>query len=250
MLHVGDRPLRLLRAVKGIDLQELPEADECCGFGGTFSVKNADTSIAMLTDKVRTILDTGAEVCASADNSCLMHIGGALSRQRAGVRTMHIAEILAQTDARRERVTTPSMIAESHPRSPFPTPPGRRSPTPSCGATSGTRRTRSAPSAPRVVAELPDWEELREAGRAIKERTLRHLDAYLLELEESVTRAGGVVHWARDAEECQPDRRRPDRRPRRRRGGQGQVADDRGDRTQRGARRRAGSAPGRPTWPS
>ncbi len=99
MLHVGDRPLRLLRAVKGIDLQELPEAAECCGFGGTFAIKNADTSIAMLTDKVRTILDTGAEVCASADNSCLMHIGGALSRQRAGVRAMHIAEILAQTDS-------------------------------------------------------------------------------------------------------------------------------------------------------
>ncbi len=99
MLHVGDRPLRLLRAVGGIDLQELPDATECCGFGGTFAVKNADTSIAMLTDKVRTILDTGAEVCASADNSCLMHIAGALSRQRAGVRTMHIAEILARTDA-------------------------------------------------------------------------------------------------------------------------------------------------------
>lgn len=98
MLHVGDRPLRLLRAVRGIDLQELPDATECCGFGGTFAVKNADTSIAMLTDKVRTILDTGAEVCAAADNSCLMHIGGALSRQRAGVRTMHIAEILARTD--------------------------------------------------------------------------------------------------------------------------------------------------------
>jgi L-lactate dehydrogenase complex protein LldE len=98
MLHVGDRPLRLLRAVKGIDLQELPQATECCGFGGTFAVKNADTSIAMLTDKVRTILDTGAEVCASADNSCLMHIGGALSRQRTGVRTMHLAEILARAD--------------------------------------------------------------------------------------------------------------------------------------------------------
>jgi L-lactate dehydrogenase complex protein LldE len=98
MLHIGDRPLRLLRAVRGIDVVELPEATECCGFGGTFAIKNADTSIAMLTDKVRTILDTGAEVCVSADNSCLMHIGGALSRQRAGVRTMHIAEVLAQTD--------------------------------------------------------------------------------------------------------------------------------------------------------
>jgi L-lactate dehydrogenase complex protein LldE len=98
-LHVGDRPLRLLRAVDGIELVELPEADQCCGFGGTFAVKNADTSIAMVSDKIRTILDTGAEVCASADNSCLMHIGGALSRQRTGVRTMHLAEILAQTKA-------------------------------------------------------------------------------------------------------------------------------------------------------
>jgi L-lactate dehydrogenase complex protein LldE len=97
MLHLGDRPLRLLRAVHGIDLVELPEATQCCGFGGTFAVKNADTSIAMVSDKVRTILDTGAEVCAAADNSCLMHIGGALSRQRAGVRTMHLAEILART---------------------------------------------------------------------------------------------------------------------------------------------------------
>jgi L-lactate dehydrogenase complex protein LldE len=97
MLKLGDKPLRLLRAVKGIDLVQLPDATECCGFGGTFAVKNADTSIAMLSDKVRTILDTGAEVCVSADNSCLMHIGGALSRQRAGVRTMHLAEILAQT---------------------------------------------------------------------------------------------------------------------------------------------------------
>ena len=98
MLELGDRPLRLLRAVRGIEVLELSEAEECCGFGGTFAIKNADTSIAMLTDKVRTILDTGAEICTSADNSCLMHIGGALSRQRAGVRVMHLAEILAQTE--------------------------------------------------------------------------------------------------------------------------------------------------------
>jgi L-lactate dehydrogenase complex protein LldE len=98
MLKLDDKPLRLLRAVKGIEVLELPESQECCGFGGTFAIKNADTSIAMLTDKIRTILNTGAEVCASADNSCLMHIGGGLSRQRAGVRTMHIAEILAHTE--------------------------------------------------------------------------------------------------------------------------------------------------------
>jgi L-lactate dehydrogenase complex protein LldE len=98
MLRVGDRPLRLLRAVSGIDLVELPEAEECCGFGGTFAVKNADTSIAMLSDKIRTVLDTRAEVCTAADNSCLMHIGGGLSRQRAGVRAVHMAEILAATE--------------------------------------------------------------------------------------------------------------------------------------------------------
>jgi L-lactate dehydrogenase complex protein LldE len=102
MLHVGERPLRLLRAVRGIEVLALPEAEECCGFGGTFAIKNADTSAAMLTDKVRTILDTGAEVCVSADNSCLMHIGGALSRQRAGVRAMHLAEVLAQTEPGRK----------------------------------------------------------------------------------------------------------------------------------------------------
>ena len=94
-LRVGDRPQRLLRAVRGIDLVELDEAAECCGFGGTFAVKNADTSMAMLGDKLRRILDTRAEVCTAADTSCLMHIGGALRRGRTGVRTMHLAEILA-----------------------------------------------------------------------------------------------------------------------------------------------------------
>src|SRR5947199_2195299 len=95
LLEVGDAPLRLLRAVRGIDLVELPSATECCGFGGTFAVKNADVSTAMLTDKLRHILDTGADVCTAADSSCLMHIGGGLRRARAGVRVMHLAEILA-----------------------------------------------------------------------------------------------------------------------------------------------------------
>jgi L-lactate dehydrogenase complex protein LldE len=95
VLRVGEAPLRLLRAVRGIDLVDLPDAQECCGFGGTFAIKNADTSIAMLGDKLRGIRSTGAEVVCSADTSCLMHIGGALQRERAGVRTMHLAEILA-----------------------------------------------------------------------------------------------------------------------------------------------------------
>lgn len=98
VLQVGDIPLRLLQAVKGIDLVELPNVRECCGFGGTFAVKNADTSVAMLADKVRCVLDTSAEVLCAADTSCLMHIGGGLRRLRAGVRTVHLAEILASTE--------------------------------------------------------------------------------------------------------------------------------------------------------
>ncbi|MFC1435623.1 (Fe-S)-binding protein [Streptacidiphilus sp. N1-3] len=98
MLRVGDKPLRLLRAVKGIDLVELPDAQSCCGFGGTFALKNADTSAAMLADKAACVRGTGAEALTAADNSCLMHIGGGLSRLRSGVRTLHLAEILAATE--------------------------------------------------------------------------------------------------------------------------------------------------------
>jgi L-lactate dehydrogenase complex protein LldE len=93
--RVGDAPLRLLRTVRGLELVDLPEATECCGFGGTFAVKNADTSTAMLADKCRAVLETGAEVVTAVDGSCLMQIGGGLSRERTGVRTMHLAEILA-----------------------------------------------------------------------------------------------------------------------------------------------------------
>jgi L-lactate dehydrogenase complex protein LldE len=97
MLGVGDRPLSLLREVRGIRLVELPAADACCGFGGTFAVKNSDTSVAMGADKARNVVASGAEVLVAGDSSCLMHIGGTLSRQRAGVRTMHLAEVLAAT---------------------------------------------------------------------------------------------------------------------------------------------------------
>ena len=97
LLRVGDRPLRLLRHVAGLDLVELPDAEVCCGFGGTFAMKNAATSTAMLADKMRCVLATRAEVCAAGDSSCLMHIGGGLSRLNAGTATVHLAEILAAT---------------------------------------------------------------------------------------------------------------------------------------------------------
>jgi L-lactate dehydrogenase complex protein LldE len=97
VLRLGDRPLRLLREVGGIDLAELPDASQCCGFGGTFAVKNAAVSAAMLADKTAAVRATGASFCTAADASCLLHIGGGLSRLGTGVRTRHIAEILAST---------------------------------------------------------------------------------------------------------------------------------------------------------
>jgi L-lactate dehydrogenase complex protein LldE len=95
VLRLGDAPLRLLRAVQGVDLVELPRADECCGFGGTFAIKNADTSNAILDDKVQSVLDTNVDFVTAVDTSCLAQIEGALSRQRIDVHTRHIAEILA-----------------------------------------------------------------------------------------------------------------------------------------------------------
>ena len=97
-LHLGDRPVRLLAQVRGLELVELPDARECCGFGGTFAVKNADVSTAMLSDKLRNVLDTHAEVVCAVDSSCLMQIGGGLTRGRTGVRTVHLAEVLASTE--------------------------------------------------------------------------------------------------------------------------------------------------------
>ncbi|WP_067782137.1 (Fe-S)-binding protein [Actinomyces vulturis] len=95
---LGDKPYQLLRAVKGLELIDLPDSAVCCGFGGTFAMKNADTSSAMLADKMSNIMSTRAEVLCAGDYSCLMHIGGGLSRLNSGIRIMHIAEILASTE--------------------------------------------------------------------------------------------------------------------------------------------------------
>ena len=97
-LHLGDRPFRLLKKVRGLELVPLANLDRCCGFGGTFSVKNAEVSSAMLSAKLTDVLTTRAEYCTALDNSCLMHIGGALHRQFAAMRTLHMAQILASTE--------------------------------------------------------------------------------------------------------------------------------------------------------
>ena len=98
-LHVGERPFRLLSRVRGLKLVPVPNIDRCCGFGGTFSVKNAEVSTAMLEAKLTDLLATDAEYCTALDNSCLMHVGGALHRRNLKVRPIHLAEILASTEA-------------------------------------------------------------------------------------------------------------------------------------------------------
>jgi L-lactate dehydrogenase complex protein LldE len=97
-LQVGERPFRLLSKVRAIELVPLANLDRCCGFGGTFSVKNAEVSTAMLDAKLGDLLATEAEFCTALDNSCLMHLGGAVHRRKEGPRTLHLAEILASTE--------------------------------------------------------------------------------------------------------------------------------------------------------
>jgi L-lactate dehydrogenase complex protein LldE len=105
LLKLGERPTRLLAHVEGLELVELPGAEECCGFGGTFAVKNPDVSAAMGNDKLTHALETGAEYLVAADNSCLMHIGGTARRQHAPIKTIHLAEILATTRDQQEANT-------------------------------------------------------------------------------------------------------------------------------------------------
>jgi len=96
---VGDAPLRLLRNVRGLELVPLARAEECCGFGGTFAIKNADTSSAILADKCDAVVASGADFCTAVDGSCLLQIGGGLARREAGVRALHLAEILASSES-------------------------------------------------------------------------------------------------------------------------------------------------------
>ena len=97
-LHVGEKPFRLLSKVRGLELVPIANLDRCCGFGGTFSVKNAEVSTAMLDAKLGDLLETKAEYCTALDNSCLMHLGGALHRRSLQMKPIHLAEILASTE--------------------------------------------------------------------------------------------------------------------------------------------------------
>ena len=193
LLGIGDRPRRLLESVPGLRLVELPGADQCCGFGGTFAVKNDDDlGRRWALDKVAAIEASGAEVLTAADTSCLMHIGGvpvpAPGRAR---RVMHLAEIL-QRRSRRDRAARRSRLRPlaSLGRRRSPRPPGRRSPTSSCARTSGGPPRRSGPSAPGPSPSATTGRRCALAGAAIKDEALARLPELLEALEAQRLRRG------------------------------------------------------------
>jgi L-lactate dehydrogenase complex protein LldE len=98
-LGVKEQPRALLRKVRGLELAELDLAERCCGFGGTFSIKNEELSVAMGEEKLASIARAGIDVVTAVDSSCLMHVGGLLERKRSAVRAVHIADILASEAA-------------------------------------------------------------------------------------------------------------------------------------------------------
>jgi len=95
-LRISDQPRKLIRSVKEIDFQEMDKSDQCCGFGGTFSVKFPEISVSMLEGKVESIRRTGARYVIGNDVSCLMHIDSLMKRQGRPIQVMHLAELLSQ----------------------------------------------------------------------------------------------------------------------------------------------------------
>ena len=230
--RVGDAPLRLLRAVRGLELLELPDASECCGFGGTFAVKNADTSTAMLADKMRgDRCDRAPRSARPLDSSCLMQIGGGLSR--AARRRAHacISPRSSPQRAMSDAAAFPAAArvalgdaqlraqpAQRHRDDPRQARPRRRR-GPRLGGAARGRRARS-----------------RRDVLAPSRRS------YLLQFEAAVDarrRPGALGARRRRGER---DRRSSSPRAHGGRGGrQGQVAHDRRDRAQRRTRRRRAS---------
>ncbi len=97
-LHIEDEPRRLIRAVRGVEFVEMQDHQLCCGFGGTFSVKFPEVSVAMADDKLRAATEAGAEALVANDSGCLMHLAGVIHRRGLPLQTMHLAELLAKQE--------------------------------------------------------------------------------------------------------------------------------------------------------
>ena len=232
LLEVGDRPLRLLRAVRDIDLVELPDARECCGFGGTFAVKNADTSSAILTDKLRHVM---------------AHARRGLRRRRQLVSHAHGRRPAAAARGRADDAPRRGAGEHRMSRDGFPAAArlalGDAQMRRNVGKATTTIRAKRAA----VVAELPDWQQLRDAGAAIKAHAMATLPEQLERLEAAVGAGRRDRPLGARRRRGQRDRVADRARSRRARGDQGQVDGDRRDRPQRRARRRRGQPRSRPT---
>ena len=248
LLGVGDRPLRLLEAVRGITLVDLPAADQCCGFGGTFAVKNADTSIAdgigQGTPRAR-----DRRGGARRGRQLLPDAHRRTDEPSAGRRTTDAPGRGPGCDGGRRMTALRSrhLRRDAAPSRRRHAPPSR---TRSCGTTSPTRPPRSATSGPGWSRRCEDWEDLRLAGAAIKDATLADLEQHLLQPrgradEGRRRRCTGPATLRRPTGSSPADREAPPGR----RGRQGQVDGHPGDRSQRsagrGGHRRVGDRPRR-----
>lgn len=102
LLGIREEPMALLDGVQGMEFVDLPKKEDCCGFGGTFAVKMADMSEAMVCEKAAHVCETGAEVLVGTDMGCLMNIGGRLNKEGKPVRVMHLAQLLEEGVKRNE----------------------------------------------------------------------------------------------------------------------------------------------------
>ena len=166
----------------------------------------------MLDAKLIDVLATDAEYCTALDNSCLMHLGGALHRQKKSLQTIHMASILASTEnirigqphehARPADLACAFSVMDPRIAPPFPTAAFTILRTPNCVRTLLHATDVIQAKRNKLVAEKSDWQELRTSAAAIRAHVLANLDTYLEQFETACTAAGGTVHWARDAAEA------------------------------------------------
>ena len=200
-LGVREQPRKLLASVDGLTLVESRESEVCCGFGGTFCVKYPEISGKMVTDKVANIEASGAEVLLGGDLGCLLNIAGRLHRLGKPQRVFHVAEVLAgiggQRSDRHHGHVMHAAAGTFKQRASI----ALKDVTLQASLGKLTREGLVVRRA-KAIAEFPEFQALREEGRRIKDHVLAHLDFYLERYEAEVTKAGGKVHWARDAEEA------------------------------------------------
>jgi hypothetical protein len=228
----------MLAGVAGLKLKEMQDSEVCCGFGGTFCVKYPEISEKMVEDKIHNIIESGADTLLGGDLGCLMNIAGRLRRveRRCGYsippKCWPEWPTAPASAAIQRGVTLMEMRSkEFKSRAVFAIHDA------SLQQAMGKARDGFVGKRAQQAAELPEFEALREEAKNLKNHILENLDHYLERYEDAVKRAGGQVHWARDAEEARDDHPGHLQAGECQDGHQGQVDGVGGDRPQRGADR-------------